>query len=54
MIIVNISQNFSGVVVGSVGSLQFQIVLCSSYTSQDLLASSNVFGINYSVLICCT
>ena len=36
MIIVNISQNFSGVVAGHVGSLQFQIVTCSSYTSQDL------------------
>ena len=32
----NISKNFSGAVVGSVGSVQFQIVPCSSYTSQDL------------------
>ena len=32
----NISRNFSGAVVGSVGSVQFQIVPCSSYTSQDL------------------
>ena len=32
----NISSNFPGAVEGSVGSVQFQIVPCSSYTSQDL------------------
>ena len=32
----NISRNFSGAVVGSVGSVQFQIVPCSAYTSQCL------------------
>ena len=32
----NISRNLPRAVVGSVGSVQFQIVPCSSYTSQDL------------------
>ena len=35
-------------------SVQFQMVSCSSYTSQDLQAPSNVVGANYRVLICCT
>ena len=32
----NISRNFSGAVAGSVRSVQFHIVPCFSYTSQDL------------------
>ena len=32
----NISSNFSGAVVGSVGSVQLQRVPCFTYTSQDL------------------
>jgi len=32
----NISRNCSGAIAGSVGSVQFQIVLVSAYTSQDL------------------
>ena len=51
----NISRTFSGVVVGSVGSVHFQIVSWSSlYISQDLYAPSYVVSANYRVLIYCT
>ena len=32
----NISRNFCGAVVGSLGLVQFQIDSCPAYTSQDL------------------
>ena len=42
----NISRNFSGAFVGSVGSVQFQIVPCSSLYKG---LQSNVVGPNYRV-----
>ena len=49
----NISRTFSGVVVGSVGSVHFWI-LDPAYISQDLQAPSYVVGTNDRVLIYCT
>ena len=49
----NISRNFSGAVEGSVGSVQFWMVSCSSlYFSRS--APSSVVGVKYRVLICCS
>ena len=51
----NISRNFSGAVAGSVGSVQFQIVPCSSlYFFSRSIGPSNVASASYRVLICCT
>ena len=58
MIIVKIyiSRNFSGAVVGSVGSVQFQIVPCSSLYlfSRSIGSLQCLVNVNYRVLICCT
>ena len=54
MIRVKYIQEFLWAVEGSVGSVQFQIVPCSAYTSsQGLQVPSNVASANYRVLICC-
>ena len=52
----NISRNFSGAVEGSVRSVQFQIVPCSSlyFFSRSLGPFQCLVNANYSVLICCT
>ena len=52
----NISRNFSGAVVGSVGSVQFQIVPCFSlyFFSSSTGPFQCLVNINYRVLICCT
>jgi len=52
----NISRNFSGAVEGSVGSVQFQIVLCSSFYlfSRSKVPFQCLVNANYRVLICCT
>ena len=52
----NISRNFSGAVEGSVGSVQFQIVPCSSLYlfSRSLGPFQCLVNVNYRVLICCT
>ena len=52
----NISRNFSGAVVGSVGSVQFQIVPCSSLYlfSRSIGSLQCLVNVNYRVLICCT
>ena len=52
----NISRNFSGAVVGRVGSVQFQIVLCSSlYLFLRSIGLLQCFvSVNHRVLICCT
>ena len=52
----NISRNFSGAVVGSVGSVQFQIVPCSSLNlfSRSIGPFQCLVNVNYRVLICCT
>ena len=51
----NIYRNFSGAVVGSVGSVQFQIVPCASfYLFSRSIAPSNVVSADYRVLICFT
>ena len=52
----NISRNFSGAVVGSVGSVQFQIVPCSSLYlfSRSTGPLQCIVNVNYRVLICCT
>ena len=50
----NISRTFSGIVVGSVGSVHFWIVPGLAYISQDLKAASYVVSTNYRVLIYCT
>ena len=51
----NISRNFSGAVVGSVGSVQFQIVPCFSlYFSRSIGLFQCLVSVNYRVLICCT
>ena len=54
MIIVKIY--FSGAVVGSVGSVQFQIVPCSSlyFFSRSVGPIQCIVNANYRVLICCT
>ena len=54
MIIVKIYLGLSLVLLWSVGSVHFQIVLDPAYTSQDLQAPSYVVGTNYRVLIYCT
>ena len=52
----NISTNFSGAVVGSVGSVQFQIVPCSSLYlfAKSVGRLQYLVNVNYRVLICCT
>ena len=52
----NISRNFSGAAEGSVGSVQFQIVPCSSLYlfSRSLGPLQCLVNVNYRVLICCT
>ena len=52
----NISRNFSGAVKGSVRSVQFQIVPCSSlyFFSRSIGPFQCLVNANYSVLICCT
>ena len=51
----SISRNFSGDIVGSVGSVQFQIVLCSSlyFFSRSIGPFQCLVNVNYRVLICC-
>ena len=48
--------NFSGAIVGSVGSVQFQIVPCFGlyFFSSFIGPFQCLLNINYSVLICCT
>ena len=52
----NISRNFSGAAVSSVGSVQFQIVPCSSLYlfSRSIGPLQCLININYRVLTCCT
>ena len=52
----NISRNFSQTVEGSVGSVQFQIVPCSSlyFFSRSIGPFQCLVNVNYRVLICCT
>ena len=52
----NISSNFSGAVESSVGSVQFQIVPCSSlyFFSRSIHPFQCLVNANYRVLICCT
>ena len=52
----NISRNFSGTVEGSAGSVQFQIVPCSSlyFFSRSIGPFQCLVNVNYRVLICCT
>ena len=51
-----ISSNFSGAVEGTVGSVQFQIVPCSSlyFFSRSIGSFQCLVSVNYRVLICCT
>ena len=51
----NRSRNFSGPVEGSVGSVQFQIVPCSSlyFFSRSTGPFQCLINVNYRVLICC-
>ena len=50
------SRNLSGAVVGSVGSVQFQIVPCFSLDlfSRSISPLQCLVNVNYWVLICCT
>ena len=52
----NISRSFSGAVEGSVGSVQLQIVPCSSLylLSRSVRPFQCLINVNYRVLICCT
>ena len=52
----NISRNFSGAVVGSVESVQFQIVPCFSlyFFSRSIAPLRCLVNVNYRDLICCT
>ena len=52
----NISRNFSGAVVSSVGSVQFQRATCSSLHlfSRSIGPLQCLVDVNYRVLICCT
>jgi len=52
----NKSRNLSGAVGGSVGSVQFQIVPCSSlyFFSRSIGPFQCLVNANYRVLICCT
>ena len=52
----NRSRNFSGAVVGFVGSVQFHIVPCSSlyFFSRSIGLFQCLVNVNYRVLICCT
>ena len=52
----NVSRNFSGAVEGTVGSVQFQIVPCSSlyFSSRSIGPFQCLVNGNYRVLICCT
>ena len=49
----NISRTFSGVIVGSVGSVHVQIVSCSDLYFSRSIGPSYVVGTNYWVLIYC-
>ena len=50
----NISRNFSGAVVGNVGSVQFQIFPCSSlyFFSRSIDSFQCLVNVKYRVLIC--
>ena len=52
----NISRNFSGTVEGSAGSVQFQIVPCSSlyFFSRSIGPFQCLVNLNYRILICCS
>ena len=51
----NLSKNFSGAVVGSVGSVQFQIFPFSClYLFSRSIGPPLMLNVNYRVLICCT
>ena len=52
----NIPRNFSGAVEGNVGSVQLQIVLCSSlyFFSRSIGPFQCLVNSNYRALICCT
>ena len=52
---INISRNFSGAVVGSVGLVQFQILPCSSLYlfSKSIGPLQCLVSVNHRVLICC-
>ena len=52
----NKPRNFSGAVVGSVGSVRFHIVPCSSlyFFSRSIGPFQCLVNANYRVLICCT
>ena len=52
----NVSRNFSGALEGSVGSVQFQIVPCSSlyFFSSSIGPFQCLVNVNYRVLTCCT
>ena len=52
----NISRNFSGAVMSSVGSVQFKIAPCSSLYlfSRSIGPLQCTVNVNYRVLICCT
>ena len=52
----NISRNFSGAVVGSVGSVQFQIAPCSSLYlfSRSIGTLQCLVSVNYRILVYCT
>ena len=52
----NIAKSFSGVVEGSVGSVQFQIVPFSSlyFLPKSVGPFQCLVSVNYRVLICCT
>ena len=56
IIVKNISRNFSGAIVGSVESVQFQILPCSSLYlfSKSIGPLQCLVSGNYKVLICCT
>ena len=51
----NISKYFSGAVVGSVGSVQFQEIPCSSlyFFSRSIGPFQCLVNVNYRILICC-
>ena len=53
---INISRNFSGAVLGNVGSVQFQIFPFSSlyFFSRSIDSFQYLVNVNYRVLICCT
>ena len=56
MVIVKISRNLFGTVVGSVGPVQFQNVPCPSlyFFSRSIGPFQCLVNVNYRVLTCCT